>query len=125
MGANGQHAAGLLESEGKRRWYTIGEIGKNIKILQMKQIPGRKVSIKLPEESHTPSRIYAIMEKDGSDVKSIAQYGLDGKKLLEIHTTDHRGLGVHYHKWSDCRPGEAQPLTPALKKLLKKIRDYE
>lgn len=46
------------------------------------------------------------MNKDGTDVKSIARYGSDGKKICEIHTTDLKGIGEHFHKWNNCKSGE-------------------
>ena len=51
-------------------------------------------------------------------LKGVAKYGDDGKKLFEIHTTDHKGLGAHYHPWKDGHPLDAKPLTIELKKLL-------
>ena len=45
----------------------------------------------------------------------------------EVHTTDHKGLGPHYHKWKDGKPLNEEPhkLTPAMKKLLKNISDLK
>ncbi len=131
MGANGSHANGSTESDIGRNWKTIGVVG-DIQIIQLKNI---KTPNKLPEESRTPNRIYAIFEKDGSDVKGIAKYGLDGKKEWEIHTADHDNLGVHYHSWANGRPkqiigangklrNEAHPLDPYKQSLLDKVRNY-
>lgn len=131
MGANGSHANGSTESEAGRNWKTIGTIDE-IQIIQKKN---PKDSNKLPEESHTPNRIYAIFEKDGSDVKAIAKYGADGKKLWEIHTTDHDNLGAHYHPWSKGRPvqiigpngklrNKAEKLDSYKQSLLNKVRNY-
>lgn len=131
MGANGSHAAGSTNSEAGRNWKTVGDVGE-VQIIQRKN---PKDSNKLPEESHTPNRTYAIFEKDGSDVKAIARYGSDGKKLWEIHTTDHDGIGEHYHLWEDGKPvydkgqngkprSKALPLTPQMKELLEQIRNY-
>ena len=132
MGANGSHANGSTYSEIGRKWKTIGSIG-DIQIIQRKN---PKESNKLPEESHTPNRIYAIFEKDGSDVKAIAKYGPDGKKEWEIHTTDHDGIGPHYHQWANSRPIQiignngkprnlALPLDSYKQYLLEKVRNYE
>lgn len=79
MGANGSHASGVLESEENRKYYTLFSLGENIKFLDMKVV-GR--GGKLPEESHTPNRIYVSLNADGSDVKEIAKYGDDGKKIF-------------------------------------------
>ena len=91
--------------------------------------------IKLPEESHTPNRIYAIFNKQGNDVQAIAKYGPDGKKIWEIHTRDHNGLGEHYHP---CEDGHAKTkinkngfpesvayaLDAEKMAILKKVRNY-
>ena len=46
---------------------------------------------------------------------------------MKVHTTDHKGLGAHYHKWKDGKPldEEPHPLTPAMKKLLKNVSDLK
>ncbi len=124
MGANGSFASGITKTESGRRYKTMFSLGDNIKILEPKRCGE---SVKLPEESHTPNRIYATFYADGHDVKCIAQYDSDGKKRYEIHTVDHRGLGEHYHVWKDGRP---QPdgvykLTPDMRQLLNKIRDFD
>ena len=75
-------------------------------------------SISLPEESHTPGSLFAIFNKGGKGLKAVAKYGDDCKKIFEIHTTDHKGLGAHYHPWKDGHPLDAKPLTEELKKLL-------
>lgn len=132
MGANGSHANGSLESELGRNWKTTGTVG-DIQIVQKKN---PKDSNKLPEESHTPNRIYAIFNKKGGDVKAIAKYGPDGKKLWEIHTTDHENLGPHYHPWKNGKPvqyindkGEVKNVAYGLdaykQSLLNKVRNYE
>lgn len=131
MGANGSHAVGSTNSEAGRNWKTVGTVGA-IQIIQKKN---PKDSNKLPEESHTSNRTYAIFEKDGSDVKAIARYGPDGKKIWEIHTTDHDNIGEHYHLWENGSPiqneaskgkprNKAYSLTDEMKELLEKIRNY-
>lgn len=132
MGANGSHADGSTQSEAGQRWKTIGTVGE-IQIIQLKN---PKAPNKLPEENRTPNRIYAVFEKDGSDIKAIAKYGPDGKKVWEIHTTDHENLGSHYHPWENGHPvrivgsngksrNEAYPLTPEMQSILDKVRKYE
>lgn len=125
MGGNGSRGKGLLNSELGRNWKTVATIGE-IQIVQLKISTKHN---KLPEESHTANRIYAIFEKDGSDVKAIAKYGNDGKKIWEIHTIDHKGLGPHLHKWANEAPvhGSEQSLTnyPKLLALLNKARNFK
>lgn len=131
MGANGTHISGSLQSELGRNWKTISTIGK-IQIVQKKN---DKESTKLPEESNTPNRIYAIFNKRGTDVQAIAKYGPDGKKIWEIHTRDHNGLGVHYHPCEDGHPrtiinhrgypeSETYALDAEKKAILEKVRNY-
>lgn len=123
MGANGSFALGTTNTEEGRQWKTVGSIGDNIKILQMKN---PKASLKLPEESHTPNRVYAIFKKDGSDVKCFAKYGPDGKKIWEIHTDDHKGLKPHFHYWkNNGQEKSAHSLTPDMLELLNKVRNFK
>ena len=119
MGANGSFASGATNTENGRRWQTILELSDGTKIIELK----KKGSIKLPEESHTPNSIYAIFNKDGKGVKAVAKYGDDGKKLWEIHTTDHHHIGEHFHYWKDGKPVDEEPhrLTPAMKNLLDNV----
>lgn len=120
MGANGSFANGSTALEKDRRWKTILVLKDGTKIIELKN---KKGAVKLPEESHSPNSTYAIFNKEGKGVKAIAKYGSDGKKIWEIHTTDHKGFGAHYHKWKDGKPldEEPHPLTPAMKKLLDNV----
>ena len=120
MGANGSFANGSTALEKDRRWKTILVLKDGTKIIELKN---KKGAVKLPEESHSPNSTYAIFNKDGKGVKAIAKYGSDGKKIWEIHTTNHKGLGAHYHKWKGGKPldEEPHPLTPAMKKLLDNV----
>lgn len=119
MGANGSFASGATSTEEGRRWQTILVLSDGTKVIELK----KKGSIKLPEESHTPNSVYAIFNKDGKGVKGIAKYGDDGKKLWEIHTTDHHHMGAHFHYWKDGKPVEEEPhrLTSAMQKLLDNV----
>ncbi len=131
VGANGSHINGSLESELGRKWHTTGTVG-DIQIVQKKNF---KESAKLPEESHTPNRIYAVFNKKGNDVQAIAKYGPDGKKIWEIHTRDHNDLGPHYHPCENGHPktfinnkGHQENVTYNLdsykKSILEKVRNY-
>lgn len=122
MGANGSHASGVLNTEEGRAYKTLFKMGDNIVVLEQKD-PKHKG--KLPEESHTPNRIYVSFMANGQDVKEISKYGSDGKKLWAIHTNDHKGLKSHYHIWKDGKPSvDGYPLTSQMQKLLKMIRNY-
>ncbi len=121
MGGNGSYAAGTTNSEAGRQYKTVGTIG-NIQILEKKN---PKDSHSLPEESHTPNRVYAEIRSDGKDVGKIAKYGPDGKKIWEIHTTPHHSLKEHYHEWKDGKPvGNPKPLSQEMADILKTVRDF-
>lgn len=121
MGANGSFSTGSTNSELGRAYSTIATCGE----IQIVTPKNSKAGIKLPEESHTPNRTYATFYKDGHDVKAIAKYGPDGKKIWEIHTVDHKNLGSHYHDWNDGRPTSSKPLDSDMKALLEKLRNFK
>lgn len=131
MGANGSFASGSTDSEIGRNWRTICTIGE----VQVIKLKNEKASNKLPEESHTPNRIYAIFEKDGSEVKGIAKYDSNGKKVWEIHTNDHEGIKPHYHKWENGHlervpkgkrfKNVAYHLSEEMKSLISKVKNYD
>ena len=92
MGGNGSFISGITNFEDGRTYKTILSIGDNIKILETKN---PRLALKLPEESHTPNRIYATFYRNGKGLKELAEYGADGKRLNSIHIIDHHGLGSH------------------------------
>ena len=119
MGANGSAASGSTATEIGRRWKTVAVLPNGMKVIELKN---PKSNHKAPEESQSPNSIYVMFNKDGNGVKSISQYDGDCKKVYEIHTVDHKGLGVHYHPWHNGRPGEASPLTATMKKMLDELK---
>ncbi len=123
MGGRGSFSSGVLESEEGRTYETVYKIGENIVVLERKN---KKLGVKLPEESHTPSRVYVAVERDGSDIKSFAKYSSDGLKIWEVHLADHHGLHPHYHPWQDGKPvkDDVRPLTLEMKNLLYRIRNF-
>jgi len=141
MGANGSKASGILETPAGRIYHTVISITDNIKVIG----PNNKdLNVKLPEESHTPNRIYVAINKPATDkkglndpyagkLKSIAVYGDNGKKLFEIHVDHtHNGMSVHYHPWENGHPTKggtgkhsqnvAYALTPDMINLLEIIK---
>lgn len=140
MGANGSKGRGLLEDPKNRQYHTVLNITDNIKVVEANN---KNANVKLPEESHTPNRIYVVINKPASSnkwmnepyagkLKSIAVYGDDCKKLYEIHVDhSHDGLHEHYHPWKDGHPvklgnGKNSPnvayaLTNDMKELLKLV----
>lgn len=141
MGANGSKASGALETSIGRTFHTVISITDNIKVVESNN---KNANVKLPEESHTPNRIYVVINKPATDkkgkndphagkLKSIGVYGPDCKKLFEIHVDHaHNGLTIHYHPWKDGSPvkvgpgknasNKAFPLTPEMKKLLEIVK---
>lgn len=117
MGANGSKAKGTTETEEGRRWKTAETLSNGVKIIEFKdpKTPG-----KMPEESHSHNSIYAMMNKNGGGIKSIAVYDENCLKVVEIHTTDHDGLGMHYHDWKGGKPISNHPISdnPKWEKLL-------
>lgn len=121
MGANGSFANGSTATEEGRNWRTVMTLPNGVKVIELKN---RKANHKAPEESHSPNSVYVMFNKNGNGIKSISKYGPDGKKEYEIHTVDHKGLGVHYHKWENGHPLPPHPITEAMKHLLNKIKSY-
>lgn len=141
MGANGSKGKGLLEDPRNRNYHTALDISDNIKVVEANN---KNANVKLPEESHTPNRIYVAINKPATDkkgqkdpyagkLKSIAVYGSDCKKLFEIHVDHtHNGLAIHYHPWENGHPVKngtgknahniAFPLTSEMKKLLEQVK---
>lgn len=121
MGGNGSASLGSTSYEAGREFKTVGNIG-DIQIIERKD---SSKPAKLPEESHTPNRIYAEIRKDGTDVGAIAAYGPDCKKIYEIHTAEHHGISPHVHYWENGRPVSVQELNDTQQALLDKIRNFE
>lgn len=119
MGANGSFASGSTATEEGRRWKTVAVLSNGYKVIELKN---SKSPHKAPEESHTPNSVYVMFNKNGTGIKSISLYGNDGTKQFEIHTTDHKGLGAHYHIWSNGKAGKAEPLTDSMKAILSNVK---
>ena len=119
MGANGSFASGATASESGRRWKTVAVLSNGFKVIELKD---KNAQHKAPEESHSPNSVYVMFNKNGKGIKSISFFGSDGKKDYEIHTTPHKKLGAHYHKWTNGKPGEAIPLTSSMKKILDEVK---
>lgn len=122
MSGNGSFIARTADTESRREYRTVYHLGEDIKILERKD---SSKSVRLPQESHSANRIYAVFYKDGHDVKEIAVYGNDGKRLYTIHTQTHKSLKEHYHLWQGGAPldGYIYPLTQEMKALLDRIRN--
>ena len=124
MGGNGSFISGITNFEDGRHYKTILSIGDNIKILETKN---PRQGLKLPEESHTPNRIYATFYRNDKGLKELAEYGADGKRLNSIHIIDHHGLGSHWHPWKNGGqvPTEAYPINSRMRNLIDKIKNFK
>lgn len=122
MGANGSFSKGTANTEEGREFKTVWHLSDTVKVIQRKN---PKASVKLPEESNTPNRAYAVFYADGHDLKEVGVYGADGKKLYEIHTIAHRPFGLHYHVWKDGRPVSVHPATAEMIDLINRIRNFK
>ena len=124
MGGNGSFFSGITNFENGRMYKTVSSIGDDIKVLETKN---PKAGVKLPEESHTPNRIYATFYRNGKGLKELAEYGTDGKRLNSIHIIDHHGLGSHWHPWKNGGqvPTEAYPINSRMRNLIDKIKNFK
>ena len=128
MGGNGSFSKGAANTEEGREFKCVAVLSGNVKVLVPKD---RKKGVKLPEESHTPGRIYVSLHAKGAligQLKAIGVYDANGLKEYEIHTTDHHSLALHCHLWHDGRPEDkrsktyARPLTTEMLKLYNDIQ---
>lgn len=143
MGANGTKGKGILENPATRIYKTneVFKISENIVVVEAKNKDAR---VKLPEESHTPNRVYVAINKPATDkigkndpyagkLKSIAVYDSNCKKLYEIHVDHtHGGMPQHYHPWENGHPvkagtgknahNAAYPLTAYMKQILQQVK---
>ena len=92
----------------------------NMFVYEMKD---SKAALKPPERGQVPNSFVIMYHKDSDKIqgiKSITHFNDDGVRDYEIHTTDHKGLGSHYHVFKDGKlpVGEPQSLTPELKNIL-------
>ena len=122
MGGNGSFALRSTDSEAGRKWKTVATNPSGIKIIELKNLND---SFSFPEESHSPNSIYALFNRGGKGLKGIAKHGPDGKKIFEIHTTDHKGLGIHFHPWKDGHPLDAKPITKEMKKMIDDVLNFK
>lgn len=79
----------LIKTPGGRTYHTVISITDNIKVVESNN---KNANVKLPEESHTPSNIYVVINKPATNAK--------GRNA----------------------PNKAFPLTPEMKKLLEIVK---
>lgn len=124
MGGNGSKSSGLTAKESGRRWKTVEVLPNGVEVIEFKK---SNTPLKMPEESHSPNSVYAMMDKKGSKLSRIAVYDADCMKIVEIHTEDHHGISPHYHMWKDGRPvGSVKPVSDnsSLQRLFDETLSY-
>lgn len=123
MGARGAfvdvNMADFTFVEGGQVYQSIGMFGKVKVLIQTKG------SVKAPEFSHTPNRIYAIVQ-DGR-LKHVAYYDGKHKQAVSIDLLhEHKGIKPHRHEYmSHNRNDPGVPPTNAEMALIRRIkREY-
>lgn len=120
MGARGAFVDVSMDDftfiEGGQQYQSIGMSGEVKVLLQTKG------SVKAPEFSHTPNRVYAIVQ-DGK-LKHIAYYDDKHKQAVSIDLLhEHKGVKPHRHEYmSHNKNDPGIPPTPAEMALIRRIK---
>lgn len=91
----------------------------NIKIVAMR----KNTSLKAPQESQTPGRIYATVRKATGELHSLSYIGSDGKRYKQVDSGDHKGMGSHAHDGYNHK-GEPRKLSRKERRQLATARLY-
>lgn len=91
----------------------------NVKIVAMR----RSTSRKAPQESKSPGRIYATVNKETGELHSLSYIGSDGKRYKQVDAADHRGLGSHAHNGYNHN-GLARKLSRKERRQLAIVRQH-
>ena len=100
-------------------YYEILEVSQNATKDEIKSAFRKKARTLHPDVNKEPDAEEKFKElgkayetlMDDNKRATYDRYGEDGLKKFEIHTTDHRGLGLHCHYWHNGHPSDAQSLT--------------
>ena len=120
MGARGAFVDVNMEDftfvEGGQQYQSIGMSG------EVKVLIQTKGGVKAPEFSHTPNRVYAIVQ-DGK-LKHIAYYDDKHKQAVSIDLLhEHKGVKPHRHEYmSHNKNDPGIPPTPAEMALIRRIK---
>lgn len=120
MGARGAFVDVNMEDftfvEGGQQYQSIGMSG------EVKVLIQTKGGVKAPEFSHTPNRVYAVVQ-DGK-LKHIAYYDDKHKQAVSIDSLhEHKGVKPHRHEYmSHNKNDPGIPLTPAEMALIRRIK---
>ena len=120
MGARGAFVDVNIEDftfvEGGQQYQSIGMSG------EVKVLIQTKGGVKAPEFSHTPNRVYAVVQ-DGK-LKHIAYYDDKHKQAVSIDLLhEHKGVKPHRHEYmSHNKNDPGIPSTPAEMALIRRIK---
>lgn len=120
MGARGAFVDVNMENftfvEGGKQYQSIGMSG------EVKVLIQTKGSVKAPEFSHTPNRVYAIVQ-DGK-LKHISYYDDKHKQAVSIDLLhEHKGVKPHRHEYmSHNKNDPGIPPTPTEMALIRRIK---
>lgn len=120
MGARGAFVDVNMDNftfvEGGQQYQSIGMSG------EVKVLIQTKGGVNAPEFSHTPNRVYAVIQ-DGK-LKHIAYYDDKHKQAVSIDLLhEHKGVKPHRHEYmSHNKNDPGIPLTPAEMALIRRIK---
>ena len=77
----------------------------------------------MPMHTHTKAKVYASRHPDGKIKEISIMNPKTGKKIMEIHTHNHKGMGMHVHHWEPGKAprGNPSPLTKGQRKYLENL----
>lgn len=106
-------------TDGGQHYFSLGSLSSddNIKVLVQDSN-----SVKAPEYSHTPGRVYAVV-KDGA-LKHLAFYDENNKQAISIDLLhEHHGVQPHRHTYlNHNKNNPGVPPTPKENELIDKIK---
>lgn len=120
MGARGAFVDVSMDDftfvEGGQQYQSIGMSG------EVKVLIQTKGSVKAPEFSHTPNRVYAVVQE--GKLKHIAYYDDKHKQAVSIDLLhEHKGVKPHKHEYmSHNRNAPGIPPTTAEMALIRRIK---
>lgn len=91
----------------------------NVKIVAMT----KNTSLKAPQESKTPGRIYATINKETGKLHSLSYMGSDGKRYKQVDASNHKSLKSHAHDGLNHN-SPARKLSRKERRQLAMVRRY-
>lgn len=124
MGGRGYHnnVKGYLDSNKRTVEYAkISEISSDqIDFIRDVTTPKTPVT---PEFSNSPNKIYVLLSKDGSKIKSITKYNDNHEQVYSIHLDHaHNGESAHVHSGMGIGRNEI-PFTTEHQKIINQVNN--